>query len=218
MPESTLPPTPTRSHRAGGRALLVVVMALTSTAALALLLNDIVRIAYLTRGGYTLELALGSPGGVPAELQGDNAATTSQFWTVLVSSSENLTTPTILQVVAIALTTLTFLAAAAVIVLLCARLWAGRTFATSTAIGMLALSALALVASLAAPWLCHRADAIALEQLDYATDGGERWVSLERFDLGSIDGSLLVLGIVVLLVALVYSGARRLQRDSDGLV
>lgn len=214
MRESTGLPT----RRAGGRALLLVVMAVTSLAALALLLNNIVRIAYLLRGGYTLELGLGSTGGVPADLAGDSAQSTSQFWTVLVSSTEQLPTPTALQIAAIAVTTLTFLAAAVVILQLCARLWAGRTFAASAAVGMLLLSALALVASLLAPWLRHSADAIALEQLDYATSGGERWVQLARFDLGSIDGSLLVLGIVVLLVALVYSSTRRLQRDSEGLV
>jgi hypothetical protein len=214
MRESTTRP----GGRTGGRALLVVVMTVTGVATLGMLLNDIVRIAYLLRGGYTLEVGLGSPGGVPAELVGDGPHTTSQFWTVLISSTEQLSTPTALQIGAIALTTSTFLAAAVVILLLCARLWVGRMFAASAAVGMLALSTLALVASVLAPWLRHRADAIALEQLDYPTSGGGRWVQLTRFDLGSIDGSLLVLGLVVLLAALVYSGARRLQRDTDGLV
>lgn len=201
-----------------GRTLLAVVMIITSVAALAMASNDIVRVAYLLRGGYTLEVALVSPGGIPAGLDGDTDQTTSQFWTVLISSSEQLPTPTTLQVIAIVVTSLAFLAGAAVILLLCARLWTGRTFAPSAAVGMLTLSALALIASVVAPWLRHNADTLALEQLGYAAQGSERSVQVPRFDIGSVDGSLLVLGLVVLLAALVYIGARRLQRDSDGLV
>jgi hypothetical protein len=126
--------------------------------------------------------------------------------------------PKQLQALAIWMTTLTFVAAAVVIVLLCRRLWTGRTFATSAAFGLLTLSVFALVTAWLAPWLRHRADAIALDQLGYSTSGGDQWVSLPRYDLGVIDGPLLVLGTVLLLAGLVYLGAQRLQHDTEGLV
>src|SRR5690606_37897772 len=123
-----------------------------------------------------------------------------------------------LQALAVGLTTLTFLAAAVVILMLCRRLWTGRTFATSAATGLLALAGLALITAWLAPWLRHEADAIALNQLGYARSGGRRWVELQYYDIGMLDEPLLVLGTVLLLAGLVYLGARRLQRDTEGLV
>lgn len=204
--------------RISGRTMLAIVAGGTIVATLAMLLNDIVRTAYLFRGGYTLEAALGSPMGVAAELSGDSAQTTSQYWTVLISSAEPLAAPTALQTIALWMTSLTFVAAAVAIVLLCRRLWTGRTFAEPAAAALLALAVLALTTAWLAPWLRHRADAIALEELGYATSGDERWVSLPGYDIGAIDGGLLVLGIVLLLTGLVYVGARRLQQDTEGLV
>jgi len=216
MSEESAKPHPAR--RSGGRVALAAVIAATVVAALAMVVNDIVRIAYLLRDGYTLEAGLGSPNGVAAELSADTAQTSSQFWTVLISTSELVPTAPMLQTIAVALTSLTFLAAAVVVVLLCRRLWTGRTFAASAAAGMLALGVLALIVAVLAPWLRHHADAVALEHLGYDTTGGERWVQLREFDLGSIDGSLLTLGVVLILVALVYAGAKGMQRDTEGLV
>ena len=212
------PSAPAPLQRAGGRAILLIVAALTTLFTLAMLLNDIVRTVYLLEGGYDLEVGLGSPMGVAANLSGDSAQSTSQYWTVLISSLEPLQEPKQLQALAIWTTTLTFVAAAVVIVLLCRRLWTGRTFATSAAFGLLTLSVFALVTAWLAPWLRHRADAIALDQLGYSTSGGDQWVSLPRYDLGVIDGPLLVLGTVLLLAGLVYLGAQRLQHDTEGLV
>jgi len=212
------PSAPAPLQRAGGRAILLIVAALTTLFTLAMLLNDIVRTVYLLEGGYDLEVGLGSPMGVAANLSGDSAQSTSQYWTVLISSLEPLQEPKQLQALAIWMTTLTFVAAAVVIVLLCRRLWTGRTFATSAAFGLLTLSVFALVTAWLAPWLRHRADAIALDQLGYSTSGGDQWVSLPRYDLGVIDGPLLVLGTVLLLAGLVYLGAQRLQHDTEGLV
>jgi hypothetical protein len=204
--------------RVGGRLLLVVVIVITSLVALSFLLNDIVRTAYLYRGTYDLEVGLGSPLGVDANIPGDSAQSTSQYWRVLISSYESLEGPRLLQALAIWVTTVTFLLAAVVIIVLCRQLWRRRTFATSAAVGLLSLAVLALVTAWLAPWLRHRADAIVLEQLGYSTSGGERWVNLHRYDIGVIDAPLLVLGLVLLLTGLVYLGARQLQRDSEGLV
>jgi hypothetical protein len=198
--------------------LLAVVIGISVVAALAMLLNDIVRIAYLLNDGYTLEASVGSPNGIPAGLPADSAQSSSQFWTVLISTSEAVPTAPLLQVIAVALTSLTFLLAAAVVTLLCARLWTGRTFSRSTAGGMLALGVLAVIVSVLAPWLQHRADAIALDHLGYSDQAGDRWALVPQFDLGSIDAALMTLGVVLVLAALVYLGAQRLQRDTDGLV
>ena len=213
MNASPLSPT-----RISGRALLLTVAALTTLMTLAMLLNDIVRTVYLLEGAYDLEVGLGSPMGVAANIPGDSAQSTSYYWTVLISSFEPLAEPKLLQALAIWVTTLTFLAAAVVILLLCRRLWTGRTFAASAASGLFVLAALSLVTAWLAPWLRHRADSIALEQLGYATSGGEQWVQVHRYDLGVIDGPLLVLGTVLLLAGLVYLGARQLQNDTKGLV
>ncbi|HRN29150.1 MAG TPA: hypothetical protein PK781_06940 [Terrimesophilobacter sp.] len=50
------------------------------------------------------------------------------------------------------------------------------------------------------------------------TSPGARWVELPHFDIGSADGAVLVLGVILALLALVYLGARRLQHDTEGLV
>ncbi len=204
--------------RAGGRLILLVVAALTTLMTLAMLLNDIVRTVYLLEGAYDLEVGLGSPMGVAANIPGDSAQSTSYYWTVLISSFEPLAESKLLQALAIWVTTLTFLAATVVILLLCRRLWTGRTFAASAASGLFVLAALSLVTAWLAPWLRHRADSIALEQLGYATSGGEQWVQVHYYDIGVIDGPLLVLGTVLLLAGLVYLGARQLQNDTKGLV
>lgn len=206
------------SGRAGGRLILLVVAVLTTLMTLAMLLTDIVRTVYLLEGAYDLEVGLGSPMGVAANIPGDSAQSTSYYWTVLISSFESLDEPKLLQALAIWVTTLTFLAAAVVILLLCRRLWTGRTFAASAASGLLVLAALSLVTAWLAPWLRHRAASIALEQLGYATSGGEQWVQVHRYDIGVIDGPLFVLGTVLLLAGLVYLGARQLQNDTKGLV
>ncbi|MBX9472333.1 hypothetical protein [Microcella sp.] len=208
-------PTP---GRVGGRLILLTVAGVTTLLTLAMLLNDIVRTVYLLEGAYDLEVGLGSPMGVPASIPGDSSLSSSYYWTVLISSFEPLEGPKQLQALAIWVTTLTFVAAAVVILLLCRRLWTGRTFATSAATGLLILAVLALVTAWLAPWLRHRADSIALEQLGYATSGGEQWVQVHRYDLGGIDGPLLVLGTVLLLAGLVYLGARQLQNDTKGLI
>lgn len=210
--------SPQPARRATGQPLLAVVIGISVVAALAMLLNDIVRIAYLLGDGYTLEASVGSPNGIPAELPADTAQSSSQVWTVLISTSEVVPTAPLLQTVALALTSLTFLLAAAVVIMLCVRLWTGRTFARSTAAGMLALSVLAVIVSVLAPWLQHRADAIALDHLGYSARDGERWALVRQFDLGSVDAALMTLGVVLVLTALVYVGAQRLQRDTDGLV
>ena len=202
----------------GGRALLIGVAVVTVVIASGVLLNDLIRIIYMLEGGYSLEVALMSDQGIDANLPGDTEQTTSQYWTVLISTYEMLAVPKLLQALAIGLTSLTFLAAAIAILLLCRRLWTGRTFATPAAVGLLVFAGLTLVTAWLAPWLSHRADTIALDELGYATSGGEKWVELHHFDIGSVNGAVLMLGVVLALTALVYLGTRRLQRDTEGLV
>ncbi len=204
--------------RLGGRVLLLIVASLTTLLALGFLLNDIVRTVYLWEGAYTLEVALGTQLAVDANLPSDSEQNTSFFSTALITSFENLDESKTLQVLAIWLTTLTFLVAAIVIVLLCRQLWTGRTFGASSATGVLGLAVAALVTAWLTPWLRHRADTIAFEQLGYDPRVAGPLVQLRQYDLGAIDGPLLVLGIVLLLAGLVYLGARRLQNDTKGLV
>lgn len=209
---------PVTGGRAGGRAVLIAVTVVTILVTLGFLLNDIVRVVYIFEGGYALEVGLGSPQGVEAPIPGGNDQSSADYWTVLLSTYEDLQLPKLLQASAVGLTTLTFVAAAVVILLLCRRLWTGRTFAVSAASGLLVLAGFALVTAWLAPWLRHRADELALDQLGYATSGGEQWVELRHYDIGSVDSALLVLGVVLALTGLVYLGARRMQRDTEGLV
>lgn len=214
--------------RLGGRALLVIVAAVTTLATLGLVLNDIVRVAYTYMGGYGIEVALLSYEGVPADIPGANANNTAEYWRVIINTYENVDASRHLQTLAIALTTLTFVAGAIVIIMLCRRLWTGRTFATTTAAGVLIVAVLTMVTAWVAPWLRHTADTLALAATPFpTTDGGvfpteespgSRWVELPHFDTGSADGAVLLLGVILALLALVYLGARRLQRDTEGLV
>lgn len=215
---TTQPGRFSRRDRRGGRVLIVIVATVTTLIALAFLLNDIVRIVYTVEGGYDLVVGLGSPQGVEAPIPGGNDQSTLYYWTVLLSTYEDLQLPKLLQALAIGLTTLTFLSAAVVILLLCRRLWTGRTFSVAAASGMLILAGFSLLTAWLAPWLRHSADTIALDQLGYATSGDEQWVELHRYDIGSVDSALLVLGAVLALTGLVYLGARRMQRDTEGLV
>lgn len=217
------PATPrTTAGRIGGRVLLVTVAIVTVLATLGLILNDIVRIAYAQMGGYGIEVALISFGGVPADIAGGNELNTAEYWKVIVYTHENVDTSRMLQILAIALTTLTFIAAAIAILLLVRRLWTGRTFATSAAVGVLVVSVLMIATAWVAPFLRHQADTLALAATPFPTNevagSQQNWVELPHFDIGSVDGTVLVLGVVLALTALVYLGARRLQRDTEGLV
>lgn len=202
----------------GGRMLLGVAIAITGLLALGMLLNDLVRVIYLFEAAYDLNVELGSPLGIEAGLPGDSEQSTSYYRTVLISSFAEHAVPRTLHALAIALTSATFLAAALVIIMLCRRLWTGRTFVASTASGLLVLAGLTLVTSWLAPWLRHTADAMALDELGYATSGGAQWAELTYYDPLMLDEPLLVLGTVLLLAGLVYLGARSLQRDTEGLV
>lgn len=221
MTKSTAAPAG-RLGRMSGRLLLMIVAIVTVLATLGLILNDIVRIAYTYMGGYGLEVALISFGGMPADLPGGDARNTAEYWKIIIYTYENVDTSRMLQTVAIVLTTLTFFAGAITILLLCRRLWTGRTFATSAAVGVLVMAALTLTTAWLAPWLRHVADSLALAVTPFpttATPGSDQaWVELPHFDAGSVDGAVLVLGVVLALTALVYLGARRLQRDMEGLV
>lgn len=220
---SETPATPrTTAGRIGGRALLVIVATVTVLATLGLILNDIVRIAYVFEGGYGLEVALLSYEGVPADIAGGNALNTAEYWKVIVYTFENVDTSRMLQALAIALTTLTFIAAAVAILLLVRRLWTGRTFAASAAVGVLVVSVLMVATAWVAPFLRHQADSLALAATPFPTDQSvgsqQNWVELPHYDIGSVDGTVLALGVILALTALVYLGARRLQRDTEGLV
>lgn len=227
-PSPTTPPTRPSAARAGGRILLAIVAAVAVLATLSVILNDIVRIAYTWMGGYGIEVALLSYGGVPADIPGANDANTAEYWKVVIQTFEHVDGSRMLQTVAIALTTLTFVVGAVVILLLCRRLWTGRTFAASAAVGLLVVAVLTIATAWIAPWLRHTADALALAATPFPTSDsgnfptedspGDRWVELPHFDIGSVDGTVLLLGVVLALTALVYLGARRLQRDTEGLV
>lgn len=227
MTENTAPPRP-RAGSLGGRAALVVVAIVTVLATLSIMLNDIVRIAYMWMGGYGIDVALLGYEGVPADIPGANDLNTADYWKIYINTYENVDTSRMLQTVAIALTTLVFVIGAIAILLLCRRLWTGRTFAPSAAIGMLVVALFTVATAWVAPWLRHTADSIALAATPFPTSDsgnmptdtspGDRWVELPYFDVGSVDGTVLLLGVVLALTALVYLGVRRMQRDTEGLV
>ncbi len=204
--------------RLGGRGIILLVVVVTAVLTLSLLMNDLVRVLYVFDGAYNIKADLVSTTGVPANLPGDSANTESYYWSVLLSSHQELQLPKTLQALAIGVTTLTFVSGALTIFLLCRRLWTGRTFAASAAVGLLAVSGLTLVTAWLAPWLRHRADQLALDAMGYATSGTSRWVELPYYDAWSVDPAVLVLGVVLGLTALVYLGARGLQRDTEGLI
>src|SRR5690606_12400132 len=131
--------------RLGGRALLLLVSAITLLLTLGLVINDLVRVLYIFEGAYDLTALLGSPQGVPANLAGDGELSESYLWSVLVSSHHELQGSRMLQALAVGLTTLTFVAGAVTIHLLCRRLWTRRIFAASAAVGLLVVAGLTLV-------------------------------------------------------------------------
>lgn len=215
MTHTSEPRTPRLASRVSGHTLLIVAAVLTVFTTAGVLINDLVRVIYMYEGAYDLQVLLVSHEGLPASLDGDSALTTSFLSTVLISSHESLEAARLLQSLAIGLTTLTFLAAAVVILSFCRRLWSRRTFTASTAVAIFVLAGLTLLSAWLAPLLRHLADESALGQLGYDTSVGERWVELAN---SATDGSLLVLAAVLTLVGLIYLAARRLQQETDGLV
>jgi len=214
--------TSIHTGRISGRVLLVAVAIVTVLTTLAVILNDIVRIAYVFMGGYSIETALDSFQGMPADVAGANELNTAQYWSVLVNTDENTDTSRVLHAVAIGLTTVVFVACAITILLLCRRLWTGRTFTVSASVGVLVVSLLTIVTAWFSPWLRHTADELAFAATPFQKEPVEgttgAWLELPHFDIGSVNSPLLVLGVILGLMALVYLGARRLQRDTDGLV
>lgn len=208
---------PKVASRVTGRALILIVVAVTALFTLSMLINDLVRVVYMFEGAYEIEALILSPDGMPANLSGDTEMTTSYHWSVLLTSQLALAVPRTLQAVAIGLTSTTFVAGAVAVLLLCRRLWTGRTFAPSAAVGLLIVSALTIATAWFAPGLRHRADELALTEMGYPTTGPV-WVELPYYDAFGVDESVLLLGLVLGLTALVYLGARRLQRDTEGLI
>jgi len=144
------------------------------------------------------------------------------YGTALISSYAALIVPRALTAVAMGLNFAVVLASLTMLIVLAIRMRTERSFTRAATIGIVVLGVLSAAASVLAPWFTQLATATTVTELGYPTSGdaapaGE-WVVPPEFTVQDTNWPLLFLGILFLLTAALLARARRLQRDTEGLV
>lgn len=144
------------------------------------------------------------------------------YGTVLISSYEALAGPRALRAVSMGLNFAVVLAALIMLIVPAGRVRAQRSFSRPATVGVVVLGIVATVTSIAAPWLAHLSVSATVAQLGYPTSGDDapagEWVVPPEFAWQDTNWPLLFLGILFLVTAMLFLRARRLQRDTEGLV
>ncbi|WP_435736360.1 hypothetical protein V5D56_16440 [Cellulosimicrobium sp. PMB13] len=220
--------TTTAAVRAAHRPLLTLTTTVAVLAAVVATLLGLWRVAVLFNPAYpfTVDAGVATPLDVSPRVAGAAGESWSWYSQVTVESHDPLTDARVLAAVAGALPFVLFVAACAVVVLLCRRLWLGRSFARTATWGLAALAALCATTAVVAPWAQTLSTRRALVALGYPTSGDvgtgpldeREWVAMPWFDLGSVSWPLAALALLLVLVAVVARSGERLQRDTDGLV
>ncbi|GAA3905273.1 hypothetical protein [Microbacterium invictum] len=165
-------------------------------------------------------------GEVPAEPDDAN------YSGVLISSTEALTGPRMLQAIAAVLGILVVITGSLLAVLLAVRMLRGHSFTRLFSWGLGALGALVMIAAAVAPQLNALAVDIAVQELGYRiydpavdvtmTADGVESVILSLWDLewilDRVDLTGFLLGVIIALLGLLVADGTRLQRDTEGLV
>lgn len=154
------------------------------------------------------------------------AETSQHYDTIAVSSHEPLVLPRALAGIATALPFLIVIVGCIGLITLAVRMLGGKPFSRAAQAILAVLGALAAASAVLVPWLEARLVEIAVAELGMPTDGTlvtdsdtDAWVSPPHFDpLQDLHWPLFALGAILLLIAMLWNRAARLQRETEGLV
>ncbi len=219
---TTIPHAHTRATHTRNAALAVTIVAgvllALATAFFALwLVSDVFTPEWI------VEVPVASPRDVVPLVAGAAAEShTYAYGTVLISSYAALVVPRTLAAIAMALNFAVALVTLVMVIVLAARVRIQRSFTRAATVGIVVLGALSTVTAFAAPWLERLSITTTVSGLGYPTSGDEapagEWVVPPQFTLQDANWPLLFIGILFLLTAALFVRARRLQRDTEGLV
>lgn len=220
--------TTTGTVHAARRPLLALTTTVAALSALVATFLGVWRVAVLFNPVYpfTVDVGVATPLDVAPRVSGTAGESWAWYSQVTIESHDPLTDARVLAAVAAALPFVLFVAACAVVVVLCRRLWLGRSFARTATWSLVVLAALCAATAVAAPWAEALSTRRALLALGYPTSGDvgtgpldeREWVTMPWFDLGGVTWPLAALALLLVLVAVVTRSGERLQRDTDGLV
>ncbi|WP_298040702.1 hypothetical protein [uncultured Microbacterium sp.] len=152
---------------------------------------------------------------------------TQQFWgDVVIESDAPLTAARILSAIATALPLLVYIAAAIGVIVLALRMSTARSFRPAGRVALVSVAVASLVTAVVRPLFEALAVAEATAALRLPTSGDDvadptrdPWVVPAGFDLlQDMDWPYLGIAVVLALVALLWSRAERMQKDTEGLV
>ncbi len=202
------------------RGMLLAVIAVGSIAGLLSLV-----VAAMALSGGTGMFQVSVPVATPLETSPTVAGSSSEsevaYDSVAISSWDELRGPRTLAALSTGSYFALFFAACVAVVLLGIRLWRLRPFTTLATASALALGTLAVVVSVAGPWLRMSAVEATVAELGYpiaAAGPGAEWVAPPAFDYQDIDWLLLAFGVLFAVVGVMFAAGRRTQRDTEGLV
>lgn len=166
--------------------------------------------------------------GTSGPVDSDGAA----YHGVTISADAPLALPRALQTVAAILNIMAIAGGSLLVVLLAVRMLRSRPFARLLSWGLGVVGVIAIAAAAVAPQLEAAAVGVAVRELGYAVYGdghdgtftadGPDAIALSLWDplwiLDRVDITLLLIGIVLGLVALLVGEGTRMQKDMEGLV
>lgn len=219
---TSLPPAAIITGAARGAALAVAIIAGALLAA-ATLFFALWLISDVFAPEWIVEVPVASPlDVVPLMTGAANESHTYAYGTVLISSYAELIVPRTLTAVALGLNFAVALVALVVLIVLAVCMRMQRSFTRAATIGVAVLGLLSAVASIGAPWLIRLATATTVSELGYPTSGDDapsgEWVVPPEFTLQDTNWPLLFLGVLFVLTSALFIRARRLQRDTEGLI
>lgn len=155
-------------------------------------------------------------------------ASSSEIWvnysTVAISSYEALVVPRTMAAVRASIPFLIVVAGSLSVIVLSTRILKGKPFSRAAQICLAVLSAFLLIGAVLRPWLSAQIGQRTAVLLGLPQNGDEAgplssWVVPPYFDLlQDMDWPLFTTGVVLLVVAFLWSRAARFQHDQEGLV
>lgn len=215
-----------RVGRVGGRTFLIATTTAAAVAGLLGVMYLLINTDWKFSRSFAFHPSVASPLDRGPLVKGSIGESSVTYSTVQIESYEQLLGPRVAMAVSEGLYFLLFIAGCIAVILICRRLWKDRPFSRLAHWSLLSLGALAIITSIASPWLSNDADFMAAHQLGFATSGTDvanpdtgEWISAYRgFSVQDVNHSLFGLGAVLALTSLAFRRGDRLQDENDGLV
>lgn len=218
--------TAQRVGRFGGRSFLVLATVAASICGLLGLMFMAMVMEWKFSSSFAFPASVATPLERVPLVQGTSGNSAVTYSTVQIESTDALIGPRMASAISEGLYFLLFIAGCIAVILICRRLFKDRPFTRVAHWALLGLGTLAIITSIASPWLAANSHHLAATELGFPTSGFEvanpdtdEWISTDGgFDIQDVNHSLFGLGAVLGLTSLAFRQGRRLQQDNDGLV